>query len=234
MQAGGSKFAQGQKVCALRSSTERIAAQRLVARAAAETERFRLNNLSPQKGSRRQEKRKGRGYGSGQGGSCGFGMRGQKARSGSGTRPGFEGGQTSLYRRLPKMRGIAGGMPAGLADFNVLNLYDVQEKFSEGEEVSLETLKQKRIFNLSGREARLPLKILGTGDLPFKLTFKAQSFSSSAKAKIEEGGGTVVEVPGKPKWTRKLHNARVAAAEAKGQKLTKKMLPRKAKKAKST
>lgn len=53
--------------------------------------------------------------------------------------------------------GIA-GMPAGLPDFNVLNLYDVQEKFSEGEEVSLETLKQKRIFNLSGREARLPLK----------------------------------------------------------------------------
>ena len=123
--------------------------QRLVTYAAAAptAERLRLNNLSPQEGSRKKEKRKGRGYGSGQvklvlagcylvlphslklatcgpvsltslitllrvtlqGGSCGFGMRGQKSRSGSGTRPGFEGGQTSLYRRLPKLKGIAGG-----------------------------------------------------------------------------------------------------------------------------
>jgi hypothetical protein len=72
-------------------------------------ERLRLHNLSPQKGSRRDDKRKGRGYGGHQGGTCGFGTRGQKARAGSGTRPGFEGGQMPLYRRLPKLRGIAGG-----------------------------------------------------------------------------------------------------------------------------
>jgi len=186
-------------------------------------DRFRLNNLSPQKGARRQEKRKGRGYGSGQvgahhaatgtplhaalatddsfdlaqGGTCGFGMRGQKARSGSGVRHGFEGGQTPLFRRLPKLKGIAGGqydscvqvcstseitcncchaaphnalvpitfclhagMSAGLPKYITVNLSTLSKKFSDGEEVSLESLTQKRMLNLSGREAKLPLKVL--------------------------------------------------------------------------
>jgi hypothetical protein len=78
---------------------------------AAPVEKFRLDNLSPQKGSRRRPKRKGRGISAGQGASCGFGMRGQKSRSGPGVRRGFEGGQMPLYRRLPKLRGIAGGEP---------------------------------------------------------------------------------------------------------------------------
>merc|ERR1712063_125747 len=73
----------------------------------AEAERLRLNNLSPQKGARHKEMRKGRGYSAGQGGTCGFGMRGQKSRSGSGTRPGFEGGQLPMYRKLPKLKGIS-------------------------------------------------------------------------------------------------------------------------------
>lgn len=77
--------------------------------AAAPTEKFRLDNLGPQKGSRRRPKRKGRGIAAGQGASCGFGMRGQKSRSGPGVRRGFEGGQMPLYRRIPKLRGIAGG-----------------------------------------------------------------------------------------------------------------------------
>lgn len=72
-------------------------------------EKFRLDNLGPQKGSRRRPKRKGRGIAAGQGASCGFGMRGQKSRSGPGVRRGFEGGQMPLYRRIPKLRGIAGG-----------------------------------------------------------------------------------------------------------------------------
>lgn len=72
-------------------------------------ERFRLDNLGPQPGSRKRAKRKGRGISAGQGASCGFGMRGQKSRSGPGIMRGFEGGQTALYRRLPKLRGIAGG-----------------------------------------------------------------------------------------------------------------------------
>lgn len=71
--------------------------------------RLRLDNLGPQPGSRKKAKRKGRGHAAGQGGSCGFGMRGQKSRSGPGIMRGFEGGQMPLYRRLPKLRGIAGG-----------------------------------------------------------------------------------------------------------------------------
>lgn len=71
--------------------------------------RFRLDNLGPQPGSRKKGKRKGRGIAAGQGNSCGFGMRGQKSRSGPGVRPGFEGGQMPLYRRIPKLKGIAGG-----------------------------------------------------------------------------------------------------------------------------
>lgn len=177
------------------------------ATAAAEDERLRLNNLSPQPGSKRPKNRKGRGYGAGQGGTAGFGMRGQKSRSGSGIRPGFEGGQTPLYRKLPKLRGIAGGMGAGLPDYVTVNLRDLKA-FAEGEEVSLESLKEKRILNLSGRDERLPLKVLGTGELNAPLKVHAASFSASAKAKIEAAGGQAVEVPQREKWTR-------AAAEAK-------------------
>lgn len=72
-------------------------------------DRFRLDNLGPQPGAKKKGKRKGRGHAAGQGGSCGFGMRGQKSRSGPGVRKGFEGGQMPLYRRIPKLRGIAGG-----------------------------------------------------------------------------------------------------------------------------
>ena len=81
----------------------------LVVAAAPSSVRFRLDNLGPQPGSRKKAKRKGRGIAAGQGASCGFGMRGQKSRSGPGVRKGFEGGQMPLYRRIPKLRGIAGG-----------------------------------------------------------------------------------------------------------------------------
>ena len=97
-----------------------------------------------------------------QGGTAGFGMRGQKSRSGSGIRPGFEGGQTPLYRRLPKLKGIAGGMGAGLPDFVVVNLSQLS-RFAEGEEVTLQTLEEKRVLNISGRESRLPLKVRALG-----------------------------------------------------------------------
>lgn len=80
-----------------------------VSAAGGENVRFRLDNLGPQPGSRRKAKRKGRGIAAGQGASCGFGMRGQKSRSGPGIMRGFEGGQMPLYRRIPKLRGIAGG-----------------------------------------------------------------------------------------------------------------------------
>lgn len=184
----------------------------VTATAAAEEERLRLNNLSPQPGSKRPGKRKGRGYGAGQGGTGGFGMRGQKSRSGSGIRPGFEGGQTPLYRKLPKLRGIAGGMGHGLPDFVTVNLADLKA-FAEGEEVTLAALQEKRILNLSGRDSRLPLKVLGTGNLEAPLTIHAAAFSESAKAKIEAAGGKVVEVPLRQKWTRAAHEAEKSASK---------------------
>ncbi|WRX15086.1 Large ribosomal subunit protein uL15/eL18 - like 4 [Theobroma cacao] len=149
----------------------------------APTVRFRLDNLGPQPGSRKKGKRKGRGISAGQGGSCGFGMRGQKSRSGPGVRKGFEGGQMPLYRRIPKLRGIAGG-------------------FQEGDEVSLETLKEKGLINPSGRERKLPLKILGDGELNLKLKLKARAFSASAKEKLEASGCSLTVLPGRKKWVK--------------------------------
>ncbi|CAM8879675.1 unnamed protein product [Rhodiola kirilowii] len=136
-----------------------------VVESAAAGVRFRLDNLGPQPGSRKNRKRKGRGHAAGQGGSCGFGMRGQKSRSGPGVRRGFEGGQMPLYRRLPKLRGIAGGMKAGLPKYVPVNLKDIEAAgFEEGEEVSLETLKERGLINPSGRERRLPLKEQNVGN----------------------------------------------------------------------
>ncbi|KAE9589427.1 hypothetical protein Lal_00000123 [Lupinus albus] len=164
--------------------------------------RFRLDNLGPQPGSRKKAKRKGRGIASGQGASCGFGMRGQKSRSGPGVRPGFEGGQMPLYRRIPKLRGIAGGMRAGLPKYVHVNLRDIEPRFQDGEEVSLETLKEKRIINPSGRERKLPLKILGHGELTKKLTIKARAYSASAKEKLETLGCSLTVLPGRKKWVK--------------------------------
>lgn len=176
--------------------------------------RFRLNNLGPQPGATKNRKRKGRGHSAGQGGSCGFGMRGQKSRSGPGVRKGFEGGQMPLYRRLPKLRGIAGGMHAGLPKYLPVNLKDIEEAgFQEGEEVSLESLKQKGLINPSGRERRLPLKILGNGELSVKLNFKARAFSSSAKEKLEAAGCSLTVLPGRKKWVKPSVAKNLARAE---------------------
>ncbi|CAD7701730.1 unnamed protein product, partial [Ostreobium quekettii] len=191
----------------------------------AELERLRLNNLSPQDGSKKKAKRKGRGYGAGQGGSCGFGMRGQKSRSGPGARPGFEGGQTPLYRRLPKLRGIAGGMPAGQKKFNIVNVGDLNELFEEGEEVTIETLKERKYFKPSGKDRKLPLKVLSDGDLDKPLKFKAVSFSKVAAEKIEAAGGTVEKLAVKPKWTRKLH--KIMVEDGTWEKKRKQMIQRK-------
>ncbi|KAG6398929.1 hypothetical protein SASPL_140401 [Salvia splendens] len=176
--------------------------------------RFRLDNLGPQPGSRKKAKRKGRGHAAGQGGSCGFGMRGQKSRSGPGVRRGFEGGQMPLYRRIPKLRGIAGGMRAGLPKYLPVNLKDIADAgFQEGEEVSLESLKKKRLINPSGRERRLPLKILGDGDLTVKLDFKARAFSASAKEKIEAAGCSLTVLPGRKKWVKPSVTKNLSRAE---------------------
>ncbi|KAF5745264.1 50S ribosomal protein L15 chloroplastic [Tripterygium wilfordii] len=176
--------------------------------------RFRLNNLGPQPGSRKKGKRKGRGIAAGQGNSCGFGMRGQKSRSGPGVRKGFEGGQMPLYRRIPKLRGIAGGMHAGLPKYIPVNIEDIEAAgFQEGDEVSLETLKEKRLINPSGRERKLPLKILGDGELSVKLNIKARSFSTSAKEKLEASGCTLTVLPGRKKWVKPSVAKNLARAE---------------------
>ncbi|KAL2233363.1 50S ribosomal protein L15, chloroplastic [Sesamum indicum] len=176
--------------------------------------RFRLDNLGPQPGSRKKAKRKGRGHSAGQGGSCGFGMRGQKSRSGPGVRKGFEGGQMPLYRRIPKLRGIAGGMHAGLPKYVPVNLKDIADAgFEEGEEVSLESLKKKGLINPSGRERRLPLKILGDGELDVKLNFKARAFSAAAKEKLEAAGCSLTVLPGRKKWVKPSVAKNLARAE---------------------
>ncbi|GMH43691.1 hypothetical protein BSKO_11613 [Bryopsis sp. KO-2023] len=178
-------------------------------------ERFRLNNLSPQEGSRRPRKRKGRGHAAGQGASCGFGMRGQKSRSGPGIRTGFEGGQTPLYRRLPKLKGIAGGMAKGRDKFVAVNLSDLNEKFNDGDIVSLEALKERRVLKTHGKERKLPLKVLGDGELEKKITIKAAQFSKSALEKIESAGSTVEVIPLKKKWTRQWYEEQVRAGKIK-------------------
>ncbi|XP_024364572.1 large ribosomal subunit protein uL15c [Physcomitrium patens] len=177
-------------------------------------QRFRLNNLSPQPGSRHRQKRKGRGIAAGQGASCGFGMRGQKSRSGSGVRPGFEGGQMPLYRRLPKLRGIAGGMGAGLPNYVAVNLTDIATTFQEGEEVSLEALKERRVLNPSGRDRKLPLKILGDGELDFKVKIKAGAVSAAAREKLETLGCEFEILPKKKKWVSVQYSKNQARAEA--------------------
>ncbi|KAL1537086.1 60S ribosomal protein L15 [Salvia divinorum] len=191
-----------------------LTVQNSVASAGQEASRFRLDNLGPQPGSRKKSKRKGRGHAAGQGGSCGFGMRGQKSRSGPGVRRGFEGGQMPLYRRIPKLRGIAGGMRAGLPKYLPVNLKDITDAgFQEGEEVSLESLKKKGLINPSGRERRLPLKILGDGELTIKLDFKARAFSASAKEKIEAAGCSLTMIPGRKKWVKPSVTKNLARAE---------------------
>ncbi|KAJ0094693.1 hypothetical protein Patl1_14968 [Pistacia atlantica] len=166
--------------------------------------RFRLDNLGPQPGSRKKGKRKGRGISAGQGGSCGFGMRGQKSRSGPGVRKGFEGGQMPLYRRIPKLRGIAG-------EFLLTSFSSCFYK--EGDEVSLESLKKKGLINPSGRERRLPLKILGDGELSVKLNFKARAFSTAAKEKLEAAGCSLTVLPGRKKWVKPSVAKNLARAE---------------------
>ncbi|KAI5061023.1 hypothetical protein GOP47_0023528 [Adiantum capillus-veneris] len=199
-------FARGQPLTTLVSvsSPNQQRSSILSVQATATTlERFTLTNIGPQPGSRKKAMRKGRGHGAGQGGSCGFGMRGQKSRSGPGVRPGFEGGQTPLYRRLPKLRGIAGGMKKGLPKFVTVNLSDIAvADYKEGEEVSLETLKSKGILKPTGRDRRLRLKILGDGELHAKLSVKAGAFSGVAKEKLEAAGCTMIPVPGPKKWVK--------------------------------
>ena len=143
---------------------------------------MKLHELSPQEGSVKEGFRKGRGAGSGNGKTAGKGHKGQNARSGGGVRPGFEGGQLPLYRKLPK-RGFNNYRFA--AKYAVINVQDLN-KFNDGDVVDCEALLANRIIN----KCFDGIKVLGEGELTKKLTVKASVFSASAKEKIEAVGGT--------------------------------------------
>ena len=143
---------------------------------------IKLESLQSNKGSRRKKMRKGRGIAAGQGASCGFGMRGQKSRSGRPTRPGFEGGQMPLYRRVPKLKHFP---IVNQKNFTVLNVSSLNS-LKDGAVVNLDSLVKEGILT----KPKNPLKILGNGKLEVKLTIQAAAFTTSAKKKIEEAGGT--------------------------------------------
>ncbi|MFZ9230037.1 MAG: 50S ribosomal protein L15 [Prochlorococcaceae cyanobacterium] len=141
-----------------------------------------LQSLKANAGARRRKLRKGRGIAAGQGASCGFGMRGQKSRSGRPTRPGFEGGQMPLYRRVPNLKHFPLVNPKNFTVVNVAKLAELKA----GSTVSLDSLVKDGIVT----SPKHPLKILGTGELKVKLTVQAAAFTASARAKIEAAGGS--------------------------------------------
>lgn len=143
---------------------------------------MKLHELKPVEGSRKAQKRVGRGTGSGLGKTAGKGQKGQNSRSGGGVKPGFEGGQMPLYRRLPK-RGFTNIFAKQIVEVNVERL----NIFENGTEVTEALLKERGVISktLDG------VKILGNGELTKSLTVKVSRFSKSAQEKIEAAGGKV-------------------------------------------
>lgn len=143
---------------------------------------MRLSDAKPQKGSKKRSRRVGRGIAAGQGASCGLGMRGQKSRSGSGTRPGFEGGQQPLYRRLPKLKGFPLINRKHYTTINVSKLTSL----AANTEVNITSLKEAGIVTA----VKGALKILGDGELNVPLRVQAAAFTATARSKIEAAGGS--------------------------------------------
>jgi len=144
---------------------------------------MKLHELAPNPGARQERKRLGRGIGSGLGKTSGRGHKGQKARSGGGVRPGFEGGQMPLLRRLPK-RGFSNA-PFKVR-YEVVNVADL-DRFDAGTVVTPELLDETRVC----KNATKGVKVLGTGELTKALTVRAHAVSASARQKIEAAGGKV-------------------------------------------
>jgi large subunit ribosomal protein L15 len=143
---------------------------------------MRLADAQPKTGSQHRPRRVGRGIAAGQGASCGFGMRGQKSRSGRPTRPGFEGGQTPLYRRVPKLKHFP---LINRRQYTTINVGLLNE-LPANTVVTLSSLMEAGIVTTDDG----PLKILGDGELTVKLQVKAAAFTSTARTKIEAAGGT--------------------------------------------
>lgn len=149
---------------------------------------MRLEDLQPNAGAHRERKRIGRGHGSGTGKTSGRGQKGHGARSGGGPRPGFEGGQTPLSMRTPKLRGPYSRRSRNIGlfekDYAIVNVGQLNS-LAEGTEVTQDLLID---LNLCGK-GKHGLRVLGNGELTVKLTVTAQHFTGSAKAKIEAAGG---------------------------------------------
>jgi large subunit ribosomal protein L15 len=148
---------------------------------------MKLHDLRSPAGATKRRKRVGRGISAGQGKTAGRGVKGQKARSGGGVRPYFEGGQLPLVRRLPHQRGFVN---IWRVEHAAVNLYRL-EPFEAGSEVTPQTLAEAGII----KSARQAVAILGDGELDRPLTVKVQRVSASARSKIEAAGGTVEIVP---------------------------------------
>jgi len=142
-----------------------------------------LNNLTTPKGSRKRKKRVGRGPGSGLGTYSGRGVKGENSRSGGGVSPGFEGGQTPFIKRIPK-KGFNRKKSQG---YSVVNIRELN-RFKKGAEVTIEKLREEGLVKGKG-----PVKILGDGEIDFKLTVHAHKFSKVAREKIEGAGGKAIE-----------------------------------------
>ena len=144
---------------------------------------MKLHQLSPNPKSKKRRRRIGRGISAGQGASGGFGMRGQKSRSGTGTKPGFEGGQMPLYRRVPKLKHFT------VINRKVFTIVNVEKlaNLPANSEVTMESLMEAGIVTANDG----PLKILGNGDLSVPLHVKATAWSKSAQSKIEAAGGSI-------------------------------------------
>jgi large subunit ribosomal protein L15 len=149
---------------------------------------MKINELKASPGSRQTAYRKGRGVGSGNGKTAGRGHKGQNARAGGGVRPGFEGGQMPIYRRLPK-RGFNNKRFA--EHYIVINISDL-ERFENGTVIDAALLKATGVISLP--KVNDGIKLLGNGELTKKLTVKADAFTASAREKIEKAGGSAEEV----------------------------------------
>lgn len=143
---------------------------------------MRLEDATPKAGSKHRRRRVGRGISAGQGASCGFGMRGQKSRSGRGTRPGFEGGQLPLYRRIPKLKHFP---IVNQKQYTLVNVGDLAD-LDSASEVTLASLIESGIITTDDG----PLKVLGDGEINVALNVKAAAFTKGSRAKIEAAGGT--------------------------------------------
>jgi len=145
---------------------------------------MQLHDLAPAPGSTKNRKRVGRGHGSGHGGTSGKGDKGQASRAGGTKGPGFEGGQTPLAMRLPKLPGFKNRWRQ---EYDVVNVGRLDVVFADGDVVNAESLVEKGVI----KSSTSAVKILGDGELKKKLTVKVDKLSGSARAKIEAAGGTV-------------------------------------------